>query len=363
MGFDTLILKKVSSNSDESSLKQEISVSLLVSFLLSGTVCIVIWIFSHKVATVVFQKPELSKVLAFMVLAIPFQMNVQIISNIYQSLKKTVAAISVLKVITPAVVVGLVMLTGVKDAETLVQIYFWATVGTFTVSVFGIRKYLVVERKLFSRFGDLFNQAKTFWGITVFQQISVWAGQFVVGVYLLAEDAATFAVCRNTTMLMGFLLVAVNFVSAPDFAKYHKEGNFDALRSHFIYTNKLLFLLALPVVVIAVGATEFILGLFGSEYTDTVAKQTLIILVIGQFVNVISGSVGYLLLMTDNEKIYRNGVILNGCIAILACVILIPAYGVRGSALATALSLVFINLYNAYFVNRRLGIPALIFRK
>lgn len=58
--------------------------------------------------------------------------------------------------------------------------------------------------------------------------------------------------------------------------------------------------LAVPVLAFMVFFPEFLMGLFGEEYK--VAAPLLQILAIGQFINVITGSVGYLLNMTGHEK-------------------------------------------------------------
>ncbi|MBI1287879.1 MAG: oligosaccharide flippase family protein [Flavobacteriales bacterium] len=363
LGFDTVLLKKMSFVENDEAVKQDVFASLFLSFVVSGLVALALTATSGWMSLVVFNKPELNNALFFMIICFPFQAGLQIISNMLQALQKTVLAISVVKLIIPTMVVLVVFLAGVSDLRLLVGLYLLVTAITFTFSVFLIRNYLIVSSGSLRRFANLFREARNFWMITVFQQISIWAGQLVVGVYLPAEDAAIYAVCRNTTMMMSFLLVAVNFVSAPRFAKFFEEGRHESLREHFIFTNKILLTVSVPVMIVMVFGADFILSLFGSGYSSEVSKQTLIILSIGQFVNVVSGSVGYMLLMTGNERYYRNGVVINGILAIGLSFLLVPNYGVIGSALATVISMIFVNGYNAYFVNLKLGIPALVFRK
>jgi O-antigen/teichoic acid export membrane protein len=363
LGFDMYLLKSVGRTDSNETLIKEVSASLVGSLLVSISVAFVLILFSKWISDFVFHKPELRVAFVFLTMASAFQVGIQIVSSVLQAVKKTVASIAVVKVIVPTLVIGVTLVMGIDDLKLLVQVFFLACLLTFVWSLIAVRRYLKIQSGILLQFFRLFQQTKTFWMITVFQQVSIWSGHFVVGMYLPPEDAATYAVCRNTTMLMSFLLVAVNFVSAPDFAKFYANKEFDRLKSHFVFTNKLLFWVSVPVVLIILFGAEFILNLFGSEYVNIISKHTLIILTLGQFVNVISGSVGYLLLMTDHEKDYRNGIMINGIIAIFFSIILIPQFGVRGSAVAASLSLVFINFYNAYYVNRRLGLPALIFRK
>lgn len=363
LGLDMLLLKRVGMIKDPRELNAEVTTGFVSSLVVSSVVGALIIAFAEIIVDLVFHKPNLKVPLIYLMMAFPFQSAIQVVSSVLQSQKRTVLSIAVVKLITPALVVLVGSLFGVADVDYLALMYLLATLVSFAVSAKAVWKGLGSIPNLSKQFLKMTGQSRTFLTVIAFQQLYVWSGQFVVGVYLPAEDAAIFAVCRYTTMLLSFLLVAVNFVSAPEFAKLHGDHKHDELKKLFSYTNKMLLAVALPVSILVIVFSDFILGLFGSEYVNDVASQTLVILVLGQLINVVSGSSGYLLLMTDNERYYRNGVIQNGILAVLVSVILIPFLGVRGSAIATSLSLVFINFYSAYFVNRRLGIPALIFRK
>jgi O-antigen/teichoic acid export membrane protein len=82
-------------------------------------------------------------------------------------------------------------------------------------------------------------------------------------------------------------------------------------------------------------------------------------LALGQFVNVITGSVGYLLTMTGHEKDIRNNMLFCGPFAIMLSLALIPFWGAIGSAIATALALSVQNLIALWLVKKRLGFSLL----
>jgi len=83
------------------------------------------------------------------------------------------------------------------------------------------------------------------------------------------------------------------------------------------------------------------------------------ILAVGEFVNVISGSVGYLLQMTGKEKIFRNNVIISSMILVVLGPFVIPFWGVTGAALLTALAVATQNLLSVYQVKKELGFNTL----
>ncbi len=82
----------------------------------------------------------------------------------------------------------------------------------------------------------------------------------------------------------------------------------------------------------------------------------LTILAVGQFINVVTGSVGYLLMMTGNEKLMRNNTLVVGGVSIVIGSIAIPLWGRVGAALTTSFSLVTLNVAAFYLVWRKLRI-------
>jgi O-antigen/teichoic acid export membrane protein len=80
------------------------------------------------------------------------------------------------------------------------------------------------------------------------------------------------------------------------------------------------------------------------------------ILAIGQFVNVITGSVGYLLTMCGYERLQRNNFAVCAVLSVLLNVLLVPRMGAIGAAIATAATLAVQMLIAAAIVWRKLGV-------
>ncbi|MEO0985183.1 MAG: polysaccharide biosynthesis C-terminal domain-containing protein [Cyanobacteria bacterium J06639_14] len=97
-----------------------------------------------------------------------------------------------------------------------------------------------------------------------------------------------------------------------------------------------------------------VLQLFGPEFIA--AKGSLIVLILGQLVNVGAGSVGYLMTMTG----YQNQSALVMVVSALANVILnlmgIHFFGIIGAAIATALSMAMWNIWLYSLVVQKLGV-------
>ena len=114
---------------------------------------------------------------------------------------------------------------------------------------------------------------------------------------------------------------------------------------------------ALPFLILAWIFPERIMALFGPGFAS--GGRALAILATGQFVNVLTGSVGELLLMSGHEKSLRRCLIAATGISVALHTALVPRFGVEGAAAANALTLAALNLGALGCVRRRLSIDVL----
>ncbi|KPM75467.1 hypothetical protein AOG26_16905 [Pseudoalteromonas sp. UCD-33C] len=190
-------------------------------------------------------------------------------------------------------------------------------------------------------------------------QLIQWLPQLVVGFYLLAESVAFFSVAQRIAMLTTFILMAVNLVVAPKFSAFHAKGDDVGIRKTALFSIRLLVLSALPIVLFMLLFPEFLMGLFGDEFKQ--GAVILQILVLGQAVNVVTGSVGFLLMMSGHERDMRLVTLISGFGVLISVPIFTKLFGAVGAAVATAFFISLQNLLAVYFVKKRLGFNTLKF--
>ncbi len=182
--------------------------------------------------------------------------------------------------------------------------------------------------------------------------LGAFQGAEAVGIY--------FAVSRGA-QLIDFVTNAANNVLGPNIASLYAEGKSEQIQRILIKSSRTVSLTSLPIIIGLVVFGSWYLSLFGSEFSQ--GTKALIILCVGQIVNVVTGSVGLLLNMTGNERytsISRGGsTILN----IILNALLIPHWGLEGAAIATASSSILINIENTIWVRKKLGIHCSVFGK
>jgi len=183
------------------------------------------------------------------------------------------------------------------------------------------------------------------------------SGTMMLGMWSERTDVSQYSVAWRTAALIGFVLIAVNTIAQPKFAALYAQGNLAVLAATARKANLLMTFCAVPVSALFLIAPSLMMGLFGEGFAG--GATVLQILAVGQFINVAMGSVGVLLVMSANEREYRNVQIVTALVALILNFALIPNYGAVGAAIGAASALIVQNLLFAYFVWRRLGIVML----
>ena len=169
--------------------------------------------------------------------------------------------------------------------------------------------------------------------------------------YSSFERVAYYSVAIKLTTILSLVLASVNTVYAPTFAEWYSLKDFKSLKSGIRKSTQLIFILTFPAILIVFLFSEFILSLFGPEYTT--ARDALIVLLIGQAVNALCGSVGVYMNMTGKQVVFQRILITAFAINITLNLLLIPKYDILGAAIATSISTIFWNLFTTIYIYRK----------
>lgn len=172
------------------------------------------------------------------------------------------------------------------------------------------------------------------------------------------NDAALYSAAAKTATLVGFLLVALNAVTAPLFAELHAKGDRAGLQRLASTCAEWAFWPTVGIAVLLALFAPLVLGMFGPGFQS--ACWALRILLAGQLVSAGCGAVGYLMSLTghQNDAARVYGVI--SLVNIPLCYAGVLAFGLNGAAAATALSLIAWNLWLHQLTSRRIGVRASI---
>lgn len=172
-------------------------------------------------------------------------------------------------------------------------------------------------------------------------------------------DAGIYRVASRGAEFIEFVLLAVNAPLAPMIARVYVQGESARLQRLITSSARVITLLSAPLAASLIVFGNVYLGLFGSEFTD--GRAALSILALAQMVNAFFGSVGIALTMTGHERDSLRGLLVAAVVNVGLNVLLIPALGTVGAALATGSSIVVWNVLLGVLVVRRLGLTPTAF--
>ena len=181
----------------------------------------------------------------------------------------------------------------------------------------------------------------------------------MVGSVMGPEEAGIYSATVKTAVWVAFVLQTINIVVAPIFTTLYTQGDRQKLQNLVSTVAVWIFWPSLVIALILIVFAQPVMGIFGSEFV--VASFQLRILVFGQLVNALCGSVGLLMVMTGHQN---QGVVVYAYAALINVVlngILIPRFGSIGAAIATSLTMALWNIWLGTLVVKNLGIYPSIF--
>jgi O-antigen/teichoic acid export membrane protein len=335
--------------------RKAISWSLIATILLTFSL---VWL-SDLLANNFFSKPELSKPLLIISFAIIPLALTFLNSSVFQGLKQISKSILLMGPIINATALIVIIVLG--QSITLEQASI-AYVSATIISLFSGVIWWIHTPGTSLNHGN-FDSSELiksclplFWFSTLFV-FNKWVAQIMLAYWCTAKEVAIFSVAQRTAMLTAFILMAVNSIAAPKFSEFFVKNDWEKMRQTAKRTTLLMVLLASPILLVMLIAPSFIMGLFGKDFQT--GKMVLIILALGQFFNVATGSVAYLLMMTGNEKIVQFNAIIATFVILTGGWILIPKFGALGGALSTTFSVCAQNILNWHHVKKHLAINTL----
>ena len=185
-----------------------------------------------------------------------------------------------------------------------------------------------------------------------------------IGVLLLGtlgntEDTGKFHAAFRLAELITLGHAVANILIEPTIAKLYNSGELDKLQRQLTITARAECIVTLPVALILIFAGEWLLGIFGEEFTT--AAPALTILAITQIVNAGLGSVVPILNMTNHARDTAKGVALGVIVNIVLCIILIPTHDLEGAAWAALGSMIVWKLYLKIIIYKHLGLATTAF--
>jgi O-antigen/teichoic acid export membrane protein len=191
-------------------------------------------------------------------------------------------------------------------------------------------------------------------GMAALDFLASQADKILLGLYLNPRVVGIYVLASTLSGLIAMILQSVNQIFAPIIGDLHAQGRQDVLQKIFQTLTKWVLACTLPLAGVVIIFAPPLMRIFGADFE--VGWPVLVIGAIGQLVNSGVGSVGYLLLMSGNQRRLIKVQFVMAGLCVLMNIALIPILGMVGAAVAAALINVVSNLWNLSQVRRFLQI-------
>jgi O-antigen/teichoic acid export membrane protein len=185
-------------------------------------------------------------------------------------------------------------------------------------------------------------------------QAMFWADLWVLAAFESGTELDAYSAATRIAQVLLLFLTSVSLVFSPFAADLHARGERERLDELFKRSTRWVLAATLPLLIILFVGAGDVLRAFSPRFD--VGEDALRILLVGQALNVATGSVGFILIMTGftGVDLVDNAVAVAVLVALAAG--LTAAFGIEGTALAAAVSVAGLNGVRLIQVRRRVGI-------
>ncbi len=274
LGFDVSLVKYNAigfSNNNSEEQSNNYRIALARSLLFSVAACTFIYLAFNFFPKHVNTTGVSDAALALALLSIPLLVIGQTNSRVLQASRRVVPSLFALQLGVSFFMVALVLVAQRAylsiDADLLMILLVIATGAVALQSSIKWLKSDQYSHGKTEKNTELTYSAKQVWFGSIFSNLVQWGSLVIAGFFLATSDLGLLAAAQRTSLLIGFVLVTINFVVAPMFASLYKEGKLDRLQSLSRLACRANIGAAMIPVVVCVAFPEFVMQLFGEEFT------------------------------------------------------------------------------------------------
>lgn len=231
--------------------------------------------------------------------------------------------------------------------------------GAFVIST--LWAWFIIYKRVFKK-QSTYEMKNAYWlriSLPLFVSLMVSAllprlGNIVIGFLEGPEDVAAYSVVSRIAVLFTFITSSLTAIADPTISGlYQKHDHARILRlTRKVYLISIL--IGLAGLVFTAMAGQYLLLAFGENYVAF--KGILLILIIGQSVNIMNGPSISLFTITNHQNTFMN-IMLGSCISL--CILLaigLKVSGLTGAAIATSVNMLFTSIAIIYIFHRITGL-------
>ncbi len=330
---------------DKPGIKGSIVGALRFSLLSSCGFALLMAVFSDRIAIGLFGKPDLAGPLRIFAVSLPFTTVMTVALNATQGFQRmdyTVYAQQLFAPLSNVILLAVVFILGPSLGKICAA--YWLTAActallslSFLVRAFpGIRQIAAVTRA-----GELFRFGLPFLSVTLLMILIMWLDTLIMGHFRPANEVGVYTAAVKTALFINAILLCFSHIFSPIISNLFGAGETRKLELLFKAVTRWIVMVSVPLFLALLFFSGDIMSFFGPGFRA--GSLPLIILATAQLVNVCTGPVAHMLVMSGRQNLmFANSLAICVINAALSW-ILVPVHGGVGAAVASGCSIVLFN--------------------
>ncbi|HSL47021.1 MAG TPA: flippase [Anaerolineales bacterium] len=349
LGLDTALVRYIAiaaSRKDDTSLWGSLQVGITLSVLLSALTSTLLFALAYPLATQVFDKPELAPLLQLVSLIIPFLVLSDVLAGATRGFKKMqymVIAQHIAQPVIRLILIIVLSLTGMTPAWAIITFGVADGIASLMLLYF-LNKQFSLRRPVQLRrndFREILGFSLPLWFAELMVTFRGNVQTILLGSLSTIANVGIFSVVAQVNQIGQMLYTAVTAAARPMIAELHDRDEREQMGRLYQTTTNWVMMVNLPVFLIMVLFPVPILSIFGKSFID--GASALIILAFANFVNIGTGMCGAIIEMTGYTKLKLINTSIRMVSSIGLNLVLIPAWGLVGAAVAALAVEVIVN--------------------
>ncbi len=329
-------------------------------FIVPACIAITVLLFfsSSFLARHLFHKPDLNNLLQinslFVLPLVVLLLNGECIRGLEKIRTYTFLQTSAVSILATLFLIVVLFFETEKFIPVTIQ--FISIVVAAMISLIMLRKYshwnqhksfgIIDSKKLLRTSSPMFIT-------TLMQMIMTWAGTLIMASYYSETEVGVYNAIVRISTFTNISVLAINSVASPRLAAAFASGKTKELKKLSRESAQLIFVSSVFVFLPLFLFPDSILAVFGKDFSGN--ELALKLLLGGQLFVAFAGLPSQILNMADRERNLRNNAIISAILNVMACIILIPLYGILGASIAQVVGMIAWNVLCIFSVKREFG--------
>jgi O-antigen/teichoic acid export membrane protein len=350
LGLDSTMVRYIAiqvRNKDEDAIWGTIQIGAGFSLLVSVLMSIGLYLLAGPISVYMFDAPELASFLQLFCFFIPFSTLSGVLVDVARGFKRmdySALGENFILFVARLILLGVLALVNLNAFTAIIAFGLSDVVVTFCL-VYLLNKEFSFRRSLRRArydYRDILTFAFPFWFATILRKFRGNFQTLLLGSLSSIAGAGIFSIVDKVTLIGHLVYSSIIASVKPILAELQDQGNWKQMGDLYTTTTRWGFICNLPIFLIMLLYPEPILAIFGASFVDGALALTVI--AFGELVNAATGICGSIIDMTGQNKLKFINSLISTVIIVGGNVLLIPRWGVLGTAVATFVAMSLINI-------------------